>query len=321
MPVPVPRHSKPCAHPVVKPNNRILTRAQQTQDNIGVSPVLTLGFPAQLGSAEELASWIHACSSWDQVLFYQPPVQDFIPGLTASGDVAVIKGAHAEACIPPMRKDLKVSNAHAPYHPKAPGNEVDVGSGRTHTGQGHSVSQPSWNVDDSVKGHIVQACNVSPLITHTDSVPPCLTPILEDHSPGSASGPDGGSSPLEPLTPFADFVDRAINAAPSKAQPCNLHAVDYYQEKPIVQEETIVPVFPTIADVPRHEHPVSTPPSATVEYKKLAEPLSEWIANYVWKVCTTGYSLPLSFSQPAYVLINEFLIWLGAHFSFLFLEW
>lgn len=303
MPVPAPRHSKPCAHPVVKPNNRILTRAQ---DTIGVSPVLPFGFPAKLGSAEELASWIHACSSWDQVLFYQPPVQDFIPGLTASGDVAVIKGAHAEACIPPMRKGLKVSTAYAPYDPKAPGSDDDVGSGHTRTGQARFVLQPSWNVDDSMQGHIAQARNVSPLITHTDSVPSCLTPILEDHSPGSASGPDGGSSPLEPLTPFADYVDRAINAASSKAQP-NLHAVDYYQEKPIVREETVVPVFPTIADVPRqHEQPVSIPPSATVGYKKLVEPLSEWIANYVWKVCTTGYSLPHSFSQSAYVLINGF---------------
>ena len=60
------------------------------------------------------------------------------------------------------------------------------------------------------------------------------------------------------------------------------------------------------------EHPIQAAPpapeavatpTASIAYKKLAEPLAEWIANYVWKVCTTGMNLPATYAQPQYVYL------------------
>ena len=43
-----------------------------------------------------------------------------------------------------------------------------------------------------------------------------------------------------------------------------------------------------------------TIPSSTINYKRLAESLSQWVATYVWKLCTTGMSLPSEFAVPMY---------------------
>lgn len=50
-------------------------------------------------------------------------------------------------------------------------------------------------------------------------------------------------------------------------------------------------------------------PAAIAAYRKLAEPLSDWLAEYIWKVCTTGYNLPEHFVEVKYVLnFHTFLI-------------
>jgi hypothetical protein len=47
-------------------------------------------------------------------------------------------------------------------------------------------------------------------------------------------------------------------------------------------------------------------PSPTPSYKKVADPLAEWVATFVWKVCTTGmclhtqYTYVHTISKPPY---------------------
>jgi hypothetical protein len=135
-----------------------------------------------------------------------------------------------------------------------------------------------------------------------------FTPVFEDESPGRASDLDIGSSPVEPVTPFGKFIDRAIAATqtypavdntyplagllaqdPTYGYPDQLCGAQCYQAQPLYQP---------IVDQPKEHIPAPevVTPSATASYKKLAEPLSDWIANYIWKVCTTGLSLPSKFS-------------------------
>jgi hypothetical protein len=134
-----------------------------------------------------------------------------------------------------------------------------------------------------------------------------FSPIYEDQSPGSDSGPDSGSSPVGPITPFCDFVDRAVAHAQSyatqhsySAEPAPTDA--YYQEKPAQVAACQPPAFfPAITEPHAQvQNPTNAGPAPpAVAYKKLSEPLSEWVAGYVWKVCTTGMSLPSAFAQPS----------------------
>ncbi|GBE79651.1 hypothetical protein BKA93DRAFT_275470 [Sparassis latifolia] len=137
-----------------------------------------------------------------------------------------------------------------------------------------------------------------------------FSPVFEDISPERADMHDPASSPMGPATPFADFVDRAVAEAHvvmsyDAVQPVNNsremqygYHDDYsgdvcYECQAYRHAEQHVQV-----QVPVPE-PVVTP-TATTAYKRLAEPLSEWIATYVWKVCTTGTSLPPVYQPTAY---------------------
>lgn len=88
------------------------------------------------------------------------------------------------------------------------------------------------------------------------------------------------TSPVDPVTPFAVFVDRAID-------PC------------VAYQEVEVPKEPVPAPAPEVVTPTATP-----GYRKLAEPLSEWVANYVWKACTTNLDPPFAFSRGP-IAINK----------------
>jgi hypothetical protein len=52
---------------------------------------------------------------------------------------------------------------------------------------------------------------------------------------------------------------------------------------------------------PAKDVPEVATPSATPEYRKLAEYYSEWIAKFVWKVCTQALALPETFSHAGFV--------------------
>jgi hypothetical protein len=125
-------------------------------------------------------------------------------------------------------------------------------------------------------------------------------------NPDSSSGHDSGSSPMEPITPFVEFIDRAV-AAPQYSISDDAYADasathECYQDTQAVLNACHTPpVFPSIAEPPpRHQPVVDTVfPSTTHGFKKLSGPLADWVANYIWKACTTGLSLPPAFSQSS----------------------
>jgi len=304
MPVPVPRVIKPIAHPVVKKTRG----TDQTPPFIGIP-----SGPAPSFTTRE--EWISSLPSWrrskprriweeDPCIPEQAAQQDFLQGLALADNAMASKGAHAK-CPPPL---ADVRHAYSM-------SDVPVG----HKHLDRSPVQPSWGADDMAVGDAesalvdvedddMDAAETSPNLVftnlatyedqtynHSDYSPP-----YDDHSPSSDSGPESGSSPLGPVTPFADFVDRALAAE----QP--YHSEDHGSILESSLEfrqckEKVAPVFPTLADsVKERAPPVDVvAPCATSAYKKLAEPLSEWLAGYVWKVCTTGMSLPALFRYPS----------------------
>ena len=131
-----------------------------------------------------------------------------------------------------------------------------------------------------------------------------FAPILEDDSPDMMNG-DIGSSPIEPVTPFGDYVDRAVAASDatllhdplvrSKSQelqlPISIKCDSQSYHLPLyphaeVKEEPIVTM---------NEHP----PTASLIHRQLTEPMAEWLVSYVWKVCTNVLLLPQTIAPYA----------------------
>lgn len=312
MPVPVPRLIKPIAHPVVK-HTRGTDQTPQFNSR-------------SLGSREE---WLSSQSSWrrskprriweeDARLPEQGGNKDFLQGLAVAGNAMAIKGTRAQACMPPL------ADIHSSYYNRV-GEEEENKAGMLR----HSCSAVNWEEDgtglcdaDDVLMEIeddLDAAETSPNLVFTnlasfDGQTYDRSPYSPEDSPGCDSGPDDAdSSPLEPITPFADFIDRAVAAEQPYVSQDNGRAivlessVDYGKYK----EEKAAPVFPTLAEPAKEAAPAPEPetvtPSATTGYKQLAEPISEWLASYVWKVCTTGLSLPAMFRyQSACVLSSIF---------------
>lgn len=139
--------------------------------------------------------------------------------------------------------------------------------------------------------------NFSELATHDQARrEPSYNPAFHDQSPGSDSGPESASSPLGPLTPFDNFVDRVSAAGqPRIALEDEVQAQHHIEYDSLKHEKA--PVFPSLADDVKEADPFI--PSATNGYRQLAQPLSEWLASYVWKACTTGLSLSPVFTQPS----------------------
>lgn len=330
MPVPVPRVSRPLSHPVVKKNNCGDGQANPFQNFTRTLPVSPTGPPPSFGTREE---WIKSLPSWrrtkprriwedDARLFERRAEQCFNRGLTAADNAPVIKGAHAEACIPPLYTLLQAPAIQYPADlPQGSDGDADdeMSSDYSTMDQGHLDNESQWSASSPIDDDMdvehqsqVYGTEVSPGTLMSDFATfdervyerGAFTPVFEDESPGTASCQDIGSSPLEPVTPFGEFVDRAVAAAPYSnafssgdlVQDCN------YPEKGRNLECYQVP---TVYQ-PLQEHfqesapaPEVVTPSATAGYKVLAEPLSEWVASYVWKVCTTGLSLPSKFSRAS----------------------
>ncbi|KAF6762594.1 hypothetical protein DFP72DRAFT_561120 [Ephemerocybe angulata] len=307
MPVPVPRVVKTIAHPVIK-NTR---GTDQTPQFSGIPD----GNPPSLPTREE---WLNSLPHWrrskprriwedDARLPEQGGNQDFFQGLAVAGNAMAIKGPRAQACLPPLAEIQRPSQVSV------------IGDKSSMMRHPYSAVGGHWEQDgtamcDADDALMViedeyDAAEVSPNLSFSDlasyeSRTYARGPYSPDDSPGTDSGPDTESSPLEPITPFADFIDRAVAAEqPYVSEGNNRHFViepslDYGNCK-----EEKVPVFPTLAEPAKEVAPAPPPdvvtPSATAGYKKLAEPVSEWLATYVWKVCTTGLSLPALFRYPS----------------------
>ncbi len=117
---------------------------------------------------------------------------------------------------------------------------------------------------------------------------------FEDFEFMEADPLDNITSTFEGVTPFAAYIDR-ITSIDANNFP-----------EPLVMENPA-----PLVETPRLQKPPSperlTDPVYIKSYHSLAGSLSEWMAEYVWKVCTKGMSLPPRFVGMRFVKqLNRF---------------
>ncbi|OCH92903.1 hypothetical protein OBBRIDRAFT_392435 [Obba rivulosa] len=343
MPVPVPLCTKQPAHLVVK--NSAQSRHSEYpsifQNLTHSLPVPPSGPPPSFATREE---WISSLPSWrrnkprriwEEDNFASRATgtqrcgrQGFEEGLTVAGNAPVIKGEHAQACIPPV-STLIASAGLDTTSPTA--NMYAFGDGDADDEMSESSPQAGvWQYDDEYDdsssadaryedvhmymGHQVPVATIDTygmgMAASHPAAPPAVdhyeeeyargafTPVFEDMSPEPAEYHDPASSPIGPSTPFTEFVDKAVASVDQDRtrQGVPQNAYNYHAEycPPQCYQCRVDPTMQAAA----MPEPVVTP-SATSTYKRLAEPLSEWIASYVWKMCTTGLGLSSSYVQPS----------------------
>jgi hypothetical protein len=226
-------------------------------------------------------------------------MQDFSSGLIRAGNAPIIKGDRAQACIPPLLTLYQTEQPRHPQHLQEPEEDFEeMGSGtidyeiesQWSGGTPHSEDLAEMEIDASCD-HRVVASDVF-LPQFCDSYSP---PSEEGASSEPVPDEDPVSSPLGPITPFGVFVDRAVTTSHFSSKialpttpPFDHNSIQYapppppatFQYEPADRQSE---VFPAPDVVPM--------PSATLSYKKVADPLAEWVATFVWKVCTTGMCL------------------------------
>jgi len=330
MPVPVPRLSKPLAHPVIK-RHRLADpdHINSFQNLTRTLPVSPTGPPPSFGTREQ---WINSLPSWrrtkprriweDDSRFAEGcDGQGFQQGLIVADNASVIKGARAQACIPPLftlfqDPSLSVVSPATHFRQGCDGDADDeMSSDCSVLDQGQYDNESQWTASSPVRCEVGMDVEVHTELVwgHTDPAVVyheqlyergAFTPIFEDES----GVQDVASSPMEPepVTPFGDFVDRAVAADAHVGHDNGYVAVgpglpephyDYHDKFCGPQCYLAQPCVPFTEQVKEAPAPAPAPepvitPSATAAYKRLAEPLADWVANYVWKFCTTGTNLP-----------------------------
>jgi hypothetical protein len=230
--------------------------------------------------------------------------------LTAAVNAPVIKGSHAEACLPPL---YTLFGQLSPPERGVDGEDDDMGSDYS-MDYSHLDNQSQWSassppreMDDSDivnrQPHDSHMCG-DPGYHYPSHQRGSFSPVYDDRSPE-----DPVSSPLEPITPFGIFVDRAV-ADPSVYPSCEqtypaeiaVQTVAFEEPKDLAHQGFApFALKDTFGDHPKEPAPAAENVASSINaaYKKLAEPLASWIADYVWKVCTTGLSLPPPFVAPS----------------------
>lgn len=288
MPVPVPpRQPSHQVHKYSKTEDASKSYSSVFHNLKHTLPVSPRGPPPSFGSRDQ---WINSLPSWRRTKtrrIWEDDVRStseerrervFFQGLTSTADVQVSKGNHAEACLPPL--DAFLQKYASNTSPSDAGQPI-------HAEHRPSTYVPVWGTESYD----------SPDDSSTyDYVWPRFAPVLEDDSDDMMNG-DLGSSPIGPMTPFAEYVDRVIATSDvttvSERVPltqdslhqyglysCNM--VDYQCGDQIKQESVA---------------PVDSAPSASTKYKMFAEPMADWIVSYVWKVCKNSIALPPAVSR------------------------
>ncbi|KAJ4472210.1 hypothetical protein J3R30DRAFT_1054070 [Lentinula aciculospora] len=297
MPVPVPHHSKQPAHLVIKHHFSDDGVNHSFQDLTGTLPVSPTGPPPSFGTREQ---WINSLPSWRRSKprriweddSHPFSGQDFQKGLAAAGNASAIKGSRAEACPPPFYSLSQPSTIN--------GATTDIEMAPHGT-----FDTADMHAED--KAHSI-ATNME-IVGYDNQDHGAFTPVFEDESPESRSLLEVSSSPIEPVTPFGDFVDRAVSSTSySAAFNCSYVPQASFVGAPKddcqLQCYRLHPAQPPV-NLPKETVPVPAPelvtPTATSGYRKLSEPLSEWIANFVWKTCTTGTNVPsfIAIARPS----------------------
>ena len=304
MPVPIPPYSRPPAHP-----------ADKLKRHSDPARYTSLPTSYSLNSLDTQRSASHRPRRiWEE----EPPTSQlgFPQGLTTAANAGVIKGVRAQACLPPVTSLARRNRPYVHSRRHSSGNMVTNFSTFTSSAsiffttatdsspvQNHG-SFPLHSEDDT--GDTMDVSPTEDYVKFLARNLGAFSPLLEDPSP-DANKYDPCSSPIGPITPtpFADFIDRAITS--NHAEPAidptypdlgrqSYNAYHNNQQPQYGQANHVVP-----KQSPRKQVPTVTapPPTATIEYKKLVDPLSEWLACYVWRVCSTGAGLPSHFVRPS----------------------
>lgn len=254
-------------------------------------PVSPTGPPPSFGSRDQ---WINSLPSWRRTktrriweddarsTSEERRDRDFHQGLTSTADVQVSKGNHAEACLPPLNAFLK--NCALNTSPSSIDQPMHV-EHRT------SGCTPVWGTEsygspDNSSAHDY----VWPRVDNA------FAPVLEDDSDDWMNG-DLGSSPIGPMTPFAEYVDRVIPTSDvtTVSDQIQFRQDGLYQYG--IQSYNMVDY--QCADQVKQESvaSVDSASSASIKYKMFAEPMADWIVSYVWKVCKNSIALPPAVSR------------------------
>ena len=268
-----------------------------------------------------------------------PDMQDFSNGLICAGNARVIKGDRAQACIPPLLTLFRAEQPCPPQHLQEfeEDPDDDIGFSNLDYDIESQWSGGTSRSDDVIEMDVEAPSFHNPLpavqsdATHGDSIPKYHQrhPLFDDsYSPtpdgGTSPEPivdeDPASSPLGPITPFGVFVDRAVAASQFSGgpevgfptlPPANTfgpyppYGIRYGEQLPHTTFQYEAAGQRTETAMPPAQDVIPMP-SATHSYKKVAEPLAEWVATYIWKVCTTGMSLH---AQYTYVCLSSFSLY------------
>jgi hypothetical protein len=325
MPVPVPVSHKQPTHFIIKkartqeiayPRHSIF---QHLKNSLPLPPS---GPPPAFATRQE---WINSLPSWrrnkprriweeDSHSSVESSLQGFETGLAAAGNAAVIKGAPAQAGFPPVTASTVITTASSMYHDDADDELSPMDEAGWHTERILQFTDEDDDMGaerDSDSGSLEYASGrrIAVVDAYADGRQTfphsyergVFSPVLEDISDN-----EPGSSPIGPTTPFADFVDRAVRgpdivvnharSANEVVQPVQFCYINGFCGNQCYQCQHC-PAEQAIHQIPPAPEPVVTP-TASVAYRKLAEPLAEWMVSFVWKVCTTGMSLPPQYAQP-----------------------
>ncbi|KIY73792.1 hypothetical protein CYLTODRAFT_406502 [Cylindrobasidium torrendii FP15055 ss-10] len=249
MPVPVPTRPKSSAHPVIK---RPYAEHGHSHSFHGHSTIFstTSSGPAPAQDPWPMSTaqpWARSRPNriWEEDI---SPQDFYSSGLAHADNAQAIKGSFAQVNYPPTSYD-----DHMDDDPCQGGSPI---SQRESSSVSSGSSCSPMRTDQYERG--------------------AFSPVYEDQSPAG----NNVSSPIEPYTPFDDFVD--LNYPPLNA--CSpAYDSEYGTGLDLFQGETQELKEPSLPQE------IATP-SASFDYKKLAEPISEWLANYVWKACTAEAS-------------------------------
>ncbi|KAI5125042.1 hypothetical protein M0805_007466 [Coniferiporia weirii] len=296
MPVPVPIHPRPSAHPVIKPTNNFQATLEPGQV---VDPASSSKYvnhspcqpTASLSGSAPLCISREARSNWSGGKLLHNPGHDSLfvfslsgprvvressslqGGLITADNAVINKRSHAEACHSPVLKSESESWSSR--------------MGLQHYGDRRDSSELVWSgygMDDdafvlSAPGAEVRDFG-QPDAQRTSHGAGTVCFIREDKYNVFAL-PEQPADVIvgrDDTTPFADYVDQ--------------HASDHF----IADAQAAVPPI----DTPRRQQQPAaaeplTDPAYIKAYRTMAETLSVWIADYVWKACTTGRDLPQRF--------------------------
>ncbi|KAJ3871119.1 hypothetical protein F5051DRAFT_446603 [Lentinula edodes] len=255
MPVPVPHRSKQPAHLVVKPHCSDDGIYPSFPDLTGLLPVSPTGPPPS-----------------------RAVEQDFQTGLAAADNASAIDRSRAKACPPPF--DVQPSS-FAPTVKEAATSIERVPHGPLDTA-GKLANDKAVSIATNQEIEVYD---------HQDRS--ASTPIFEDDSPEFRSVLEVSSSPLEPVTPFGGFVDRAVSSTSAALSGS------------YVSQASLAGAAKGYLSVARR----SLASCCAALYR------IEWIVNFVWKECATGTNIPSSLAKVRLVTPKAYAVAPTSHLA------